>query len=93
MKYVVVNAENVVVSQGESNRLPDFPVPDGCRIVEVDHLPAWEPARQPPSYAELRRTAYPFMAEFLDAWVKNDTAALEAYRQKCLAVKAKYPKP
>lgn len=44
-------------------------------------------------YYRKRLYSYPEMGEFVDAWVKNDTAALEEYRQKCLAVKAKYPKP
>lgn len=40
-----------------------------------------------------RSLEYPPIEDFADAWVKNDTAALEEYRQACLAVKAKYPKP
>jgi len=44
-------------------------------------------------YVRQRLTAYPELGLFVDAWVKNDTEALEAYRQECLAVKAKYPKP
>jgi hypothetical protein len=44
-------------------------------------------------YVRQRLTAYPELGEFVDAWVKNDQAALEEYRQKCLAVKAQYPKP
>jgi hypothetical protein len=44
-------------------------------------------------YVRQRLTAYPELGEFVDAWVKNDIAALEEYRQKCLAVKEKYPKP
>lgn len=43
-------------------------------------------------YAELRETEYPPMAEYLDAIVKGDAEAEEAYKAKCLAVKAKYPK-
>ncbi len=46
-----------------------------------------------PAYSLQRAAEYPSMKDFADAWVKNDNAALEAYRQKCLAVKAKYPKP
>ena len=46
-----------------------------------------------PAYIMQRSVAYPNLAVFADAWVKNDQAALEEYRQKCLAVKAKYPKP
>jgi hypothetical protein len=44
-------------------------------------------------YVRQRLTAYPELGAFVDAWVKNDEAALEEYRQECLAVKAKYPKP
>lgn len=44
-------------------------------------------------YVRQRLTAYPELGEFVDAWVKNDTAALEEYRQKCLTVKEKFPKP
>jgi hypothetical protein len=44
-------------------------------------------------YVRQRLTAYPELGAFVDAWVKNDEAALEEYRQACLAVKAKYPKP
>lgn len=44
-------------------------------------------------YFRQRLMAYPELGEFIDAWVKKDEEALEEYRQKCLAVKAKYPKP
>jgi hypothetical protein len=40
-----------------------------------------------------RLYSYPELGEFVDAWVKGDEAALEAYKQKCLEVKAKFPKP
>ena len=43
-------------------------------------------------YTELREAEYPPMAEYLDAIVKGDVEAEEAYKAKCLAVKAKYPK-
>ena len=44
-------------------------------------------------YYRKRLYSYPEIGEFLDAWVKGDNDAMEAYRQKCLEVKAKYPKP
>jgi hypothetical protein len=44
------------------------------------------------NYVEQRLRAYPPMSNFADAWVKQDEAALEKYRQDCLAVKARYPK-
>ena len=42
---------------------------------------------------ENRKREYPPIEDFVDAWVKQDDTALEEYREKCLAVKAKYPKP
>jgi hypothetical protein len=44
-------------------------------------------------YVRQRLMSYPELGEFVDAWVKNDNEALEEYRQKCLNVKTKYPKP
>tara|TARA_Y100000389_G_C17270002_1_gene417467 strand:- start:73 stop:327 length:255 start_codon:yes stop_codon:yes gene_type:complete len=43
-------------------------------------------------HAWFRKQEYPLAEEFNDAWVKNDQAALDEYRNKCLAVKSKYPK-
>lgn len=40
-----------------------------------------------------RQSEYPPLEDFADAWIKNDESALEEYRQKCLSVKIKYPKP
>lgn len=44
------------------------------------------------SWSQKRVSEYPDLYDFLDAWVKDDQAGLDAYKQKCLAVKAKYPK-
>ena len=52
-----------------------------------------EPYIEPvPTYQELRASAYPPAADYLDAIVKGDTAQAQAYIDECLAVKAKYPK-
>lgn len=78
------------------------PVPEG--LVEISKVEAdrigkqnFEKLREEEiakmDYVRQRLTAYPELGEFVDAWVKNDEAALEEYRQKCLAVKAKFPKP
>ncbi len=40
----------------------------------------------------LRAESYPPMADYLDAKVKGDVEAEQAYLDACLAVKAKYPK-
>jgi hypothetical protein len=44
-------------------------------------------------YQFQRFLEYPRVEEYLDAVVKNDQEAIQAYIDKCLAVKAKYPKP
>ena len=46
----------------------------------------------PPTYQQLRASAYPPAADYLDAIVKGDTAQAQAYIDECLAVKSKYPK-
>lgn len=52
-----------------------------------------EPKEKKLHYTVERMQNYPPVQEFLDAWVKDDKKALEDYRQKCLNVKEKYPKP
>lgn len=44
-------------------------------------------------YSALRRAEYPPIEEYLDAVAKDDDFALDEYKRRCLAVKAKYPKP
>jgi hypothetical protein len=40
-----------------------------------------------------RKEEYPDFSEYLDGLVKGDTEQMQAYIDKCLEVKAKYPKP
>ena len=42
--------------------------------------------------SDMRAKAYPPAADYLDAVVKGDSVAIDAYKAACLAVKAKYPK-
>ena len=49
----------------------------------------WEDAE----YQRLRAPEYPDVKEYLDGLVKGDTDQMQGYIDKCLAVKAKYPKP
>lgn len=53
--------------------------------------------RPPPlpddAYDKQRAMAYPPLADFVDAWVKGDDAAMERYRAACVAVKQRFPKP
>ena len=44
------------------------------------------------NYQLLREPLYPKQSEYLDAMVKGDELAIQLYKDKCLAVKSKYPK-
>jgi hypothetical protein len=44
-------------------------------------------------YQRLRAVEYPDFKEYLDGIVKGDQTQMQAYIDKCLEVKAKYPKP
>lgn len=45
------------------------------------------------SYSELREQSYPPYTDYLDAVVKGDAEQLQTYIDRCLEVKALYPKP
>jgi len=59
-------------------------------IEDPNMLP--DPNYRPP-YDALRRNEYPRIEEYIDGVVKGDQAQIDAYIQKCLDIKAKYPKP
>ena len=44
-------------------------------------------------YQRLRAKEYPDFKEYLDGIVKGNQDQIQSYIDKCLAVKAKYPKP
>jgi hypothetical protein len=45
------------------------------------------------NYQRKRKIEYPPITDYLDAVVKGDQDQIDEYIQKCLAIKAKYPKP
>lgn len=45
------------------------------------------------NYQKRRQLEYPPITDYLDGIIKGDQAQIDAYIQKCLEVKAKYPKP
>ncbi len=55
------------------------------------------PEPEPPSanftYKDFRAFEYPDFTDYLDGIVKGDEAQIQAWKEACLAVKAKYPKP
>lgn len=82
--------EEIVIGQDE----------DGNDIVETRLVNIYEPVDvseqmkqwKLDNYKLIREPLYPDMSIYLDAIVKSDTIAQQAYIDKCLAVKAKYPK-
>ena len=44
-------------------------------------------------YQRDRKNEYPPVEEYIDGVVKGDQSQIDEYINKCLAVKAKYPKP
>ena len=67
---------------------PYLATEDQTRPDLIVDVAAWKIAH----YAELRRPRYPNPEDYLDAWVKGDAEAMEEYREKCLEVKALFPK-
>lgn len=82
--------EEVVVGQDE----------DGNDVFEARLINVYEPIDVSEQMAEwkldnyelLREPLYPSQAEYLDALVKDDEVAIQQYKEKCLAIKEKYPK-
>lgn len=82
--------EEVVVGQDE----------DGNDIFETRLVNVYEPVDvseqmidwKLDNYQILRQPLYPKQSEYLDAIVKEDEVAIQEYKDKCLAVKLKYPK-
>jgi hypothetical protein len=84
------NTEGICTRGGEITQLPDSIVLDqaACDAIDAEfqaHLDAT-------AYIDKRANEYPPMTDYLDAWVKEDTVALDKYRADCLAVKAKHSK-
>lgn len=71
-------------------------LPAGCVAITDEERHTIEaannPIPSPPTYQQLRATAYPPIADYLDGVVKGDITQQQAYIDACLAVKLKYPK-
>lgn len=65
--------------------------PDGT-VQTTAYVPAKSKILNQLSVDQKRAAMYPDISIFIEAWVKKDEKALEAYRQAYLAVQKKYPK-
>jgi hypothetical protein len=69
-------------------------------IEDLDEIVQWNidnlsaPFVEPQlSYVDKRKNEYPPIEDYIDGVVKGDQSQIDEYIQKCLEVKAKYPKP
>ena len=74
---------------------PEFAhlLPAGSVAITDEEAEALKPVPPALTYAELRAAEYPPMVDLIDGLVKDDAAQVQAYKDACLAIKAKYPKP
>jgi len=82
--------EEVITGQDEDgNDIVETRLVNVYELVDVsEQMEQWKLD----NYQILRQPLYPNMAEYVDAWVKQDEDEMENYRKKCLEVKEKYPK-
>jgi hypothetical protein len=83
-----VDAEPPVVPEGQRVKW------DGEWIFENLPEPEIEPEIEPVelTYAQKRAKEYPPITDYLDGIVKGDEEQVQTYIDKCLEIKAKYPK-
>ena len=67
--------------------------PAGSVLITDEEAEALKPVPPVPTYAQLRAAEYPNILDLIDGLVKDDAAQVQAYKDACLAIKAKYPKP
>lgn len=82
--------EEIAIGQGEDgNDIVETKLVNVYESIDVSELAKqWKLL----NYQILREPLYPNQSEYLDAMVKGDELAIQLYKDKCLAVKSKYPK-
>ena len=68
---------------------------DGTPYTEIQRFGFYTGLQQvfDTQYQRDRKNEYPPIEEYIDGVVKGDQSQIDEYINKCLAVKAKYPKP
>ena len=84
------STEEIVIGQDEDeNDIVETRLVNVYELVDVsEQVKQWKLL----NYQLLREPLYPKQSEYLDAMVKGDDTAIQQYKDKCLAVKSKYPK-
>ena len=73
----------------EGNALNETRLVNVYELVDIsEQVKQWKSL----NYQLLREPLYPKQSEYLDAMVKGDELAIQLYKDKCLAVKNRYPK-
>ena len=88
-KDLEATEEVVVGIDGNDNNVFETILINVYELVDVsEQMKQWKLL----NYQLLREPLYPKQSEYLDAMVKGDELAIQLYKDKCLAVKSKYPK-
>jgi hypothetical protein len=68
---------------------------DGTPYTEIQRFGFYTGLQQvfDTQYQRDRKNEYPPIEDYVDAIVKGDQSQIDEYINKCLAIKAKYPKP
>jgi hypothetical protein len=82
---VVVRGQDIEWLEQPANKPTDAELASQVALMTV----AYDNAE----YQRQRASEYPPFADYLDGIVKGDSVKVQAYKNACLAVKAKYPKP
>lgn len=91
IKSLVPNAQvSVIGDDVEWLEQPENKPTDAEISAEVERLSAEYERNE---YQRKRAAEYPPATDYLDAVVKGDTKQMQAYKDACMAIKAKYPKP
>lgn len=82
--------EEIAIGQGEDeNDIVETRLINVYELIDVSkQMKQWKLL----NYQILREPLYPNQSEYLDAMVKGDELAIQLYKDKCIAVKNKYPK-
>lgn len=81
-----IEYENLIIGVQNGNRIE---CTEDTLVLVLNEVPD----NSSTEYKFLRASEYPPITEYLDGIVKGDQQQIDNYISKCLAIKAKYPKP
>lgn len=90
--YINKNKELFGIESGQEFLIQPYWVEVSLEEIKAINKAKEEKAFNSLSYAEKRASEYPNVLDYIDGIVKGDEVQVQEYIDKCLAVKAKYPK-